>query len=183
MIIEIVGIDGAGKSTIAEWIARSWSFDLRKVRPFDPAFWSDAVQIEQALGIRAVESIKAGAIAHALLLEMAKLNEGHIVFDRFLEGAHMYWSVKNIYPLPMEVLCKLRPPDHVVLLDINPEVAIERRRSPSEKTRKEELFYLQACASYFKDQSIKSRWRVIDANLPLEHVKSEIEKFLVSLGL
>jgi thymidylate kinase len=183
MIIEIVGIDGAGKSTIAEWVARRWDFDLRKVRPFDQAFWHDAALIERTLGTRAVESIKAGAIARALLLEMSRLNENRIVFDRFVEGAQMYWAVKHIQPLPQEILRELRVPDQVILLDVNPELAIERRGYPSEKTREDELFYLRECASYFKTKAVEKAWKVINTNLPLEIVEEEIQKLMISLGL
>ncbi|HKV02480.1 MAG TPA: hypothetical protein VJQ26_10170, partial [Ktedonobacteraceae bacterium] len=127
------------------------------------------------------EVIKAGAIARALLVEMSRLDKGRIVFDRFLEGARMYWAVKDLQPIPEIVLSELRGPDHVILLDIDPKIAIVRRNHPSERTRDEELTYLQKCATYLRNKAVEDQWKVVDASLPLEIVESEINQLLTQL--
>lgn len=183
MIIEIVGIDGSGKSTLTSWIAHMWGFTPRKVQPYDQSFWADAEHIEGSLGVRAVEIVKAGAIARALFLEMSRLDTNRIVFDRFLEGARMYWAVKELYPVPEECLNELPAADHVLFLDVDPEIAISRRSHASERTYNEEIAYLQKCAMHFRTRAVEKQWKVIDASLPLKMVNSEVGNFLTLIGV
>src|ERR1700730_15265645 len=150
-IVEVAGIDGAGKSTVTRLLAERCGLTRARVAPFDEVFWEEALAIERALGVRSVEVLKSSAIVRALFREASATSTGHRVFDRYLESALMYWAVKGLQPVPAETLNAIPAPDHVVLLDVPVELALERRARPSEADIDLERRYLESCRCHLHE--------------------------------
>lgn len=160
--IELVGIDGAGKTSLAAALGEALSADVRKVGPFDDQFQNDARSV-RTLGERTVEHLKALAICRALLLEAAHPVRRLTVYDRYVEAARMYSAVKGL-PFQIEELVPHLPQaDFVVFLDIDPELSLRRRLRPAEETVELELAFEQACAHYFRTH-LQENWIRIDAS-------------------
>jgi dTMP kinase len=169
VLIEIAGIDGAGKSTLVAALAED-GFAPVKVAPFDAGFWRAAETVRSTLGLRALEAYKGAAIARALVEAGAEVPEGDVVFDRYLYGAQMYWAVKALGPVPADVLDTLPQPDAVILLDVPAEQGLTRRGRASEESETAELEYLERCANWLRDRAHQLGWDVIDATRPIADV-------------
>jgi thymidylate kinase len=174
-LIELVGVDGAGKSSVAKHFADRHGFALRKVAPFDDSFRALATKVFGAFGVRGVEVLKAISIGHALLREASSDLPDRVIFDRYIESARMYWNVKDLYPVPDEVLCQLPPPTAVVFLDLDPRLALKRRLRPSEATLEEERIYMDSCAAYLRGQAESCGWVRVDTAQPLEKSLQDLE--------
>lgn len=173
LLIEVVGIDGAGKSTVVGQVCRRLAATPRKVAPYSAEFHDLARSVGRLLGSRAEAGLRGCAVASALIAE-ARLPRSPIdVFDRYLEGARMFFAVHHLAPLPDDVLAALPAPDLVVLLDLPVELALSRRARPSCPDLDAERAYLHACADHLRAAGARHGWHVIDARRPLDEVVGE----------
>ncbi|HEX2051663.1 MAG TPA: hypothetical protein VHJ34_13680 [Actinomycetota bacterium] len=174
MRVELAGIDGAGKSTVAGAVASRLGFEIRRVTAYGPAFEHGVAQLRRALGERGVEAARAIAIGRALLETAAAPMGPNVVFDRYVESARMYWTVQSIAPLPNDVLRLLPANDAVVLLDVDVATGLARRRGTSFDDVDAESAYLDRCVTYLRGAARRNGWIVIDARAPLEDVAEEV---------
>jgi dTMP kinase len=169
-IIEVVGIDGSGKSTVVAALVAELHGTLRKVSPFSATIHATAARIESSIGEEPALAFRACAIAEALIGEAADAKQGPQIFDRYIEAAKMFFSVQGTRPLSDSVLDALPQPDLVVLLEIDVELAMTRRLRPSHASPSAEQSYLRSCADYFRRKAQSSPWSVVDASQSLDVV-------------
>jgi thymidylate kinase len=170
LIIEVVGIDGAGKSTLVDGLARRLAAVARKTNAFPGETHRRAAAVGEALGSRAEAAFRASAIAAALLREAAAARPDTVVYDRYLEGALMYFAVKECWPLPDDVLARLPRPDVVLLVDLPVQTGLARRLRPAEGGGGRERSYMQACADYLRRRAATAGWVVLDGQEPRDRV-------------
>ena len=169
-IIEVLGIDGAGKSTVVSALASQLNITARKVSPYPPAFHAAAERVERVLGEAAATAMRASAIACTLIGEAAQPRNGPQIFDRYVEAARMFFAVRGIQPVPGPLLDELPGPGLVILLDLDPGLAMARRLRPSHADPAAEVAYLESCSLYLRRAAEVHRWPVIDASEPLDKV-------------
>lgn len=165
-----MGIDGAGKSTLVDALARRMAVAARKTNAFPGDTHVRATAVGDALGSRAEAAFRASAIAVALLSEAAAVRPDTVVYDRFLEGALMYFAVKDCWPLPDDVVALLPRPAVVLLVDVAVETGLARRLRPAEAGIGRERAYMQACADYLRQRAATEGWVVLDGEEPPDRV-------------
>lgn len=169
-VIEVTGIDGAGKSTVVEYLSNRFGLCARKVRPFTQDALAHEKKISVLLGPETASAYRGALLATALLNELSDCAEPAI-FDRYVESARMWWSVKKLQPLPASVLAGLPEPDLVILLDIPVEVGLSRRSSTTEPNIQSERDFMVACRDYLQNRaSSQPNWITVTATNPLEQV-------------
>ncbi len=170
-MIEVLGLDGAGKTTAVGAVAEL-GFEARKVAPYNSRFQAEAAKLD-VLAPECLDAFRGAAVASALLLEAADVARRpgeHFVYDRWIEAAKMFWSVKGLPPLPAAVVESLPKAALTILLDVDVETAIGRRLRPSDPDPDVERRYLESCDRYLKAAARAGGWTVIDATEDLEHV-------------
>lgn len=175
-IIEILGLDGAGKSTLVRESSIRFGATARKVAPFSEGLHRDAIAAGEALGAHAKDAIRGWALASALVIEASRPRDGLAVFDRYVESARMFLAVHDLPSLPDSVLALIPEPDLVVLLDIDIEFAMTRRTPPAAGTRSDAEFpYLRRCLDYLRGTAATSDWLVLDARLPVAELLAQLD--------
>jgi dTMP kinase len=173
LLVEIVGIDGAGKTTVVRQVCGSLGATPRKVAAYSEEFHAFARRTGERFGPRAEAGVRGCAVATALVAEAGRPRSGIDVFDRYLAGARMFFAVHALTPLPEEVLAAVPQPDLVVLLDVPVEVGLARRVRPSAPDLDHERDYLRACAEYLRATAARDGWLVVDARAGLDDVITE----------
>jgi thymidylate kinase len=176
--IEVTGIDGSGKTSVSGMLARHLGWREAKVRPFDPTVLDRDAALRRAFGREVSDSYRGSALAVALLAEAVALDRP-TVFDRYVESARMWWSVKNVPGLRESALSALPQPELVVHLDVPVDVGLARRLGTSEYGNAEERRFLEGCATYLRQRAVKQpSWITIDATHSLPVVISQVHEHL-----
>ena len=203
-LVTIEGIDGAGKSTLAEALAREI---LGKGRPLELLREPGGVDISER--IRALvkdPALAVGSRAEALLYAAARaqlvqekleplLAEGTwVLLDRFVDsslayqGAGRELGIQEVRAINLFATGGLTP-DRTLLLHIDPAAgrarAHGRALAPDRLEREDESFFAAIAAAYIELASASpERIRVIDATQPphgvLRDALAEIEDLLLS---
>jgi thymidylate kinase len=174
--IEVVGIDGAGKSTVVRHLAGRLRWRERKVRPFTPDAVEQDRRVSGRFGTATGDSFRGCLLAAALLSEAADLT-APTVFDRYLESAWMWWTVKGVWPLSEPVLRTLPAPTAVLLLDAPVGVGLSRRVQTTERSPAAETRFLDACRDHLRDRAASSGWTTVDAAAPLPDVLARVTEW------
>lgn len=201
-LITIEGLDGAGKSTLAEGLARELG-----ARGIAVELLREPGGVEASERIRSLVKDPALAIsprAEALLYAAARaqlveerlaplLEEGRLVLlDRFLDsslayqGAGRELGVEAVREINRFAIAGIEP-DRTLLLRIAPSVGRERQRGrslePDRLEREDESFFERIAAAY--DELARrepDRVRALDATLPsaavLEKALAAVEDLL-----
>lgn len=170
MIVEVVGIDGAGKSTLVRALAAHTGAEARKTDAFPGDTHALAAAVGARLGTQAEAAFRGLAIARALLTEATSITTDRAVYDRFVEGARMYFAVKRVQPLDEDLLAALPQPEVVLLIDVPISLGLARRARPAERGAAAERTYLQACGEYLRGRAARQGWVVIDGARPAKDV-------------
>ncbi len=188
MLIAVEGIDGAGKTTIAKFLAE----ELRK-RGYDVVVLKEPSDSEYG---RRIKSLKArpspeeelelfikDRIADVEKNILPALKSGKIVImDRYYYSNIAYQAARGLDGRRIkEMNEKIAPkPDLVVLLDVDVDEAMRRVAGRRKFTVFEDKEYLEKVRELFL-KFADDRTRIVDANRPLEDVKREVLGIVSSL--
>ncbi len=194
--ISLEGSEGAGKSTAMKVITAELSkWQVPFIETREPGGESNAEQIRELL--LHSEHLEAKT---ELLLMFAARNEHLIkvirpalmagqwvVSDRFVDASYAYQGFgrglqwHTIESLEQLVVGETQP-NLTLMLDVDPEIGLERAAARSQKDRieKEALKFFENIRKGYlqRAKSYPSRIKVIDANQSVEYVKSQVVKQL-----
>ncbi len=185
MLIAIEGIDGSGKSTIANYLKEELEKEGFRVVVFkEPTNSIYGQKIRQSFNNR----LDAHKELELFLLDrkhdverniLPALKKGYIiVMDRYYYSTIAYQGARGIDIDKIKKMNeKIAPkPDLVIILDVKPEIGIRRIKERGDKPNKfEDLEYLEKVRKIFlelKDDNIV----IVDANKNIELVKNEVLK-------
>lgn len=185
MLIAIEGIDGSGKSTIANYLKEELEKEGFRVVVFkEPTNSIYGQKIRQSFNNR----LDAHKELELFLLDrkhdverniLPALKKGYIiVMDRYYYSTIAYQGARGIDIDKIKKMNeKIAPkPDLVIILDVKPEIGIRRIKERGDKPNKfEDLEYLEKVRKIFlelKDDNIV----IVDANKNIEFVKNEVLK-------
>ena len=193
--ITIEGGEGAGKSTAQQFLASKLiSMGLSVTLTREPGGTPLAEELRQTLlnphgevPVEMAELLLLFAARAQHIAEVIKpaLDRGEwVICDRFTDATYAYqggargMSVEVITQLEKMVQGALQP-HQVILLDLPPEVGLERARARGELDRFERepmAFYERVRSGYLgRVRTMPDRYTVIDASQDLQSVEDQLE--------
>jgi dTMP kinase len=185
--IVLEGIDGSGTTThsnkLAKWI-RSKNFEV--VVTMEPSEGSIGKIIRNYLlfggGSPAVHALlfAADRVEHTEKVIKPLLNRGVIVVsDRYVESSIVYQTAEGLDIEWIETINKFAiEPDLTIFLDVEPKVALNRKKRVKEKFENVE-FLKEVRRIYLERARIKS-YPVLDTSRPLEIVYEDLVRCVES---
>ena len=175
LFITLEGIDGSGKSTQAKRIAQ-WLEDFtgrRTICTFEPGGWEGGKTLREfILGSKSYNALSelllflADRSEHVEKIIMPALNSGHnIICERYNDSTLAYQSgghnLEIAHVKRIITACNFPEPDAKILLDLTPEIALERMKSrknindkfENDKFESEGLALMKNVAKFYKDSS------------------------------
>jgi thymidylate kinase len=168
--LALLGIDGAGKTTVASQVRASYPLPVRSVHM---ALWSDegggAPHRLLRIGVRPFRAVGWWSIAF-----LHRMLGRTVIFDRYVFDAHIsprppHVTLKRLYQGALARVCP--SPDEVVLLDLPGSLAAERKPDDPDLLEHQRLDLL----------ALRRRLPnlvVVDASLPLPLVEAEVHERL-----
>jgi dTMP kinase len=192
-LITLEGIDGSGKSTVAEKLRKNLG-----IKAFEPVFTREPTRgtlTGNAVG-KAIQSdtdqlaelflFTADHAEHLAKLVRPAIESGKIVIsDRYSDSRYAYQGVtlKTRLENPLEWVKNIHQgwtitPDLTFLFDIKPEVSIERCGKRGEQSKFEKLEFLRGVREIFLRLVAEDpeRFIVIDASRSPEYIEKEVEE-------
>lgn len=192
-LITLEGIDGSGKSTVAEKLKKN-----PEIKAFNPVFTREPTRgtltgnaVEKAIQsdtdqLAELFLFTADHAEHLAKLIKPALENGKIVIsDRYSDSRYAYQGItlKTHLENPLEWVKDLHRgwtivPDLTFLFDIRPEISIERCGKRGEQSKFEKLEFLQGVREIFLKLAADDpeRFIVIDASHSPEYVEKEVVK-------
>lgn len=192
--IALEGGEGVGKSTnlqfVTEWLqARDISF----VQTREPGGTPLAEELRELLLSKREESVDptaellmvfAARAQHLARVILPALERGDwVICDRFTDATYAYQGGGRqldrqlIAELEQMVQGDLRP-DKVLLLDLDPEIGLERaaRTGAADRFESEQQAFFQRVRAAYREraESAPDRYAVIDASRSLEEVQAQL---------
>jgi dTMP kinase len=190
-LITLEGIDGSGKSTVAEKLQKN-----PKIVTFKPVFTREPTRgtltgnaVEKAIQsdtdqLAELFLFTADHAEHLAKLIKPALENGKIVIsDRYSDSRYAYQGItlKTRLENPLEWVKELHRewtvvPDLTFLFDIRPEISIERCGKRGEQSKFEKLEFLRGVRELFLKLAADDpeRFVVIDASCSFEYVEKEV---------
>jgi dTMP kinase len=178
------GIDGSGKSTAIRTVADALDRDDVVVTREETESWrGDAVRRhidERGDPWATLHLFLADRAAHVPEI-MAHLAAGkHVLCDRFLHSTLAYQSVTLAGQMddPVDHLRSLHEPwciapDHVILFDLSPEIALERIHGRGDTTPYEKVDFLTKVRSSYHKLATTDGFTILDASRAAAEVSAE----------
>lgn len=195
-LITLEGIDGSGKSTVAEKLQKN-----PEVKAFKPIFTREPTRgtltgnaVEKAIQsdtdqLAELFLFTADHAEHLAKIVRPALENGKIVIsDRYSDSRYAYQGItlKTRLENPLEWVKDLHRgwtivPDLTFLFDIRPEISIERCGKRGEQSKFEKLEFLRGVREIFLKLAADDpeRFIVIDASRSPEYVEKEVAKKIV----
>ena len=192
-LITLEGIDGSGKSTVAEKLKKN-----PEIKAFNPVFTREPTRgtltgnaVEKAIQsdtdqLAELFLFTADHAEHLAKLIKPALENGKIVIsDRYSDSRYAYQGItlKTHLENPLEWVKDLHRswtivPDLPFLFDIRPEISIERCGKRGEQSKFEKLEFLRGVREIFLKLAADDpeRFIVIDASHSPEYVEKEVVK-------
>lgn len=192
-LITLEGIDGSGKSTVAEKLQKN-----PEIKTFKPVFTREPTRgtltgnaVEKAIQsdtdqLAELFLFTADHAEHLAKLIKPALEKGKIVIsDRYSDSRYAYqgMTLKTHLENPLEWVKDLHQgwtivPDLTFLFDIRPEISIERCGKRGEQSKFEKLEFLRGVREIFLKLAADDpeRFIVIDASRSPEYIEKEVVK-------
>lgn len=192
-LITLEGIDGSGKSTVAEKLQKN-----PEIKAFKPVFTREPTRgtltgnaVEKAIQsdtdqLAELFLFTADHAEHLAKLIKPALEKGKIVIsDRYSDSRYAYQGItlKTHLENPLEWVKDLHRgwtivPDLTFLFDIRPEISIERCGKRGEQSKFEKLEFLRGVREIFLKLAADDpeRFIVIDASRSPEYIEKEVVK-------
>ncbi|MFB0563234.1 MAG: dTMP kinase [Candidatus Lokiarchaeia archaeon] len=179
--IVLEGIDGSGTTThsnkLANWI-RSKNYEV--VVTEEPSEGSIGKIIRNYLlfggGSPAVHALlfAADRVEHTEKVIKPLINEGVIVVsDRYVESSIVYQAAEGLDIEWIETINKFSiEPDLTIFLDVDPEIALNRKNRVKEKF--ENVEFLKEVRRIYLERARIKDYLVVDTNRPIEIVHEDI---------
>lgn len=196
--ITLEGMDGAGKSThIPNIIAALQANGHEVVSTREPGGTALGERLRELLLHEPMHAetetllMFAARREHIASIICPALNRGaYVLSDRFTDATYAYQcgakgvSASKVQSLEVWVQEKLQP-DITLLFDVPVEVSMQRlasARMPDKFERENAEFFTKIRDAYLqRAQQNPARFRIINANLPLEMVKQSVEDIVSTL--
>ncbi len=198
LFITLEGIEGAGKSTVIDFIENfitSSGYDVVKTR--EPGGTAIGEQIREILLNKNNDKLTddtelllifAARAQHLSEIILPNLTSNKIVLcDRFIDASYAYQGAgrgieqSKINLLENWVMPDIKP-DLTFLLDLDPKIAFERRnkRSDADRFESEDIHFFEKIRQYYLERAENEpeRFRVINSELSLEDVQEQIKNIL-----
>lgn len=197
-LISLEGMDGAGKSThIPSIIQLLKARGVEVVSTREPGGTELGEQLRELLlhapmhpETEAMLMFAARREHIAQVIQPALLRGAYVLTDRFTDATYAYQcgakgvASEKILQLETWVQDGLQP-DLTLLFDVPPEVSLQRlssARAPDKFEREGLAFFEKLRSSYLsRAQQFPTRFRVIDANQPLEKVKVIVSEIISTI--
>ncbi len=197
--ITLEGVDGAGKSSHAQWIADALrERGLKVIETREPG-GTDLGESLRALLLREPMDIQTETLLmfaarreHIVRVILPALQAGHwVVSDRFTDATYAYQGGGR--GLPAERIAGLEDwvqqgfqPDLTLVFDVPVEVARERLRSetaqPDRFERLDSAFFNRVRSAYLeRARQAPRRIRIVDSSRSKEEVRKELKDILASI--
>ena len=192
LFVVFEGGDGVGKSTqasmLADWLVEHGHDVVRTHEPGGSPIGADIRRLllstaEHPPAPRTEALLYAAERAeHVHTVVRPALARGAIVVsDRYLDSSVAYQGVarglgaQRIHDLSRWATADLRP-DLTVLLDLSPEPALRRSSDPADRLESEPLAFHEQVRQAFLQlaAAAPSRYLVLDADRPPEHVQADV---------
>lgn len=190
-LIALEGIDGSGKSTISRWLCDK----LQRLRPgrevvvtWEPGGTVLGSQLRNVIhnsrypiDPRVTTMLMvADRLQHYLqVIRPVVNNDGIVITDRYLGSTIAYqgyaepsMSIPWIRQLHDDLA--IPEPDLTILLDLPPDIALQRAGEPLLVTDNPELDYLAIVRAGYLSQAENNGWVVIDATQDLQKVREDV---------
>ena len=202
LFITLEGIEGAGKSTVIDFIENfitSSGYDVVKTR--EPGGTAIGEQIREILLNKNNDKLTddtelllifAARAQHLSEIILPNLTSNKIVLcDRFIDASYAYQGAgrgieqSKINLLENWVMPDIKP-DLTFLLDLDPKIAFERtnKRSDADRFESEDIHFFEKIRQYYLERAENEpeRFRVINSELSLEDVQEQIKNILKDMA-
>lgn len=181
--IVLEGIDGSGKSSVAEFLERRVEKVYLTCEPSDsePGKLAQKIAKEETSPFMDLFLYLADRVEHTEKIKK-KLDKGFdVVCDRYWGSTAAYQSahpeIDFEYAVEVQKPFIMRP-SITFLLDIDPEVSLERISGRKVKSKYERLNFLKKVRKNYLTLGEEYDWCIIDADQSPEDVISQVEKVL-----
>jgi dTMP kinase len=198
-LITIEGIEGAGKSTVIQYLQNYWQhLGSRLVITREPGGTKLAEAIRELL-LQPQEKEQLCPKAELLLLFASRAQHMAtvitpalaagcwVICDRFIDASYAYQyfgrelNYAHVAFLEQLVLEGLQP-NLTILLDLDPAIGLARARQRSQQDRFEQetlAFFTKVRYGYLQlAEQYPQRFRVIDASQPLAKVQEQLQQII-----
>ncbi|MHA1384014.1 MAG: dTMP kinase [Candidatus Helarchaeota archaeon] len=179
--IVIDGIDGSGTTThsklLAEWLGENYEVLITQ-EPSDHDIGELIRKLLKTSLPAAVDALlfAADRAIHTEEIKKALKNGKIVISDRYLESSICYQGVE----LDKDWITILNKfairPNLTIILDINPEIGLNRKKDCSEKFEKIE--FLINVRNNFLNRAKNLKYKVIDTSKSIDEVQKEIRDYV-----
>ena len=198
LFITLEGIEGAGKSTVIDFIENfitNSGYDVVKTR--EPGGTAIGEQVREILLNKNNDKLTddtelllifAARAQHLSEIILPNLTSNKIVLcDRFIDASYAYQGggrgieYSKINLLEKWVMPDLKP-DLTLLFDLDVNIALERikKRSDVDRFESEDLYFFEKVRESYLEraESEPVRFQIIDSALPLKNVEEQVRNVL-----
>ena len=186
MLIAIEGIDGAGKTTLTKFLEKELKkrgYDVITLKePTDSEYGKKIKEILKTRNINPLKELELFIKDREYNVKnnvIPALKSGKIVLmDRYYYSTIAYQGALGI---DVEYIKKLNEkfpkPDLVIILDVKPEIGLQRIKNKRKLDRFEDLEYLKRVREVYL--SLKDNIVILNAERDIEEVKKEALKIVL----